>query len=142
MRVLRDRSVVQQPDLNLITRKRRFLLPRFVAPELRSQLVVELKAQECLIVLDRCHQLRVFLLVEQRAGDVLGSGTCGNGGCLAELWGRRGQPDPPPLRPGDVVELTVEGIGQVRNRVVPGVELPAVAPARPRPRLRQRPAVG
>ena len=38
-----------------------------------------------------------------RAGDVLGSGTCGNGGCLAELWGRRGQPDPPPLRPGDVV---------------------------------------
>ena len=27
-----------------------------------------------------------------RAGDVLGSGTCGNGGCLAELWGRRGEP--------------------------------------------------
>ena len=26
-----------------------------------------------------------------RAGDVLGSGTCGNGGCLAELWGRRGE---------------------------------------------------
>ncbi len=25
-----------------------------------------------------------------RPGDVLGSGTCGNGGCLAELWGRRG----------------------------------------------------
>ena len=24
------------------------------------------------------------------AGDLLGSGTCGNGGCLAELWGRRG----------------------------------------------------
>ncbi|MFD0575529.1 fumarylacetoacetate hydrolase family protein [Dactylosporangium darangshiense] len=24
------------------------------------------------------------------AGDVLGSGTCGNGGCLAELWGRHG----------------------------------------------------
>jgi hypothetical protein len=22
-----------------------------------------------------------------RAGDLLGSGTCGNGGCLAELWG-------------------------------------------------------
>ena len=29
-----------------------------------------------------------------RAGDVLGSGTCGNGGCLAELWGRRGEPGP------------------------------------------------
>ena len=25
-----------------------------------------------------------------RPGDVLGSGTCGNGGCLAELWGVRG----------------------------------------------------
>ena len=30
-------------------------------------------------------------------GDVLGSGTVGNGGCLAELWGRRGRQDPPPL---------------------------------------------
>ena len=29
-----------------------------------------------------------------RAGDVLGSGTCGNGGCLAELWGRRGRAGP------------------------------------------------
>ena len=35
---------------------------------------------------------------EVRAGDVLGSGTCGNGGCLAELWGRRGRIYPPPLR--------------------------------------------
>ena len=35
-----------------------------------------------------------------RAGDVLGSGTCGNGGCLAELWGRNGKTEPPPLRPG------------------------------------------
>src|SRR5689334_20754768 len=32
---------------------------------------------------------------EVRAGDVLGSGTCGNGGCLAEVWGRRGRTDPP-----------------------------------------------
>ncbi|MCZ2826529.1 MULTISPECIES: fumarylacetoacetate hydrolase family protein [unclassified Modestobacter] len=71
-----------------------------------------------------------------RAGDVLGSGTCGNGGCLAELWGRRGEQAPPPLRPGDVVEMTVEGIGTVRNRVVPGVQLPPVAPARPRTRQR------
>ena len=61
-----------------------------------------------------------------RAGDVLGSGTCGNGGCLAELWGRRGRLDPPPLRPGDVVEMTVEGIGTIRNTVVPGTELPPV----------------
>jgi 2-keto-4-pentenoate hydratase/2-oxohepta-3-ene-1,7-dioic acid hydratase in catechol pathway len=77
-----------------------------------------------------------------RAGDVLGSGTCGNGGCLGELWGRNGRVDPPPLRAGDVVELTVEGIGTVRNRVVPGLDLPPVAAARPRPRLRERPRPG
>jgi 2-keto-4-pentenoate hydratase/2-oxohepta-3-ene-1,7-dioic acid hydratase in catechol pathway len=75
---------------------------------------------------------------EVRAGDVLGSGTCGNGGCLAELWGRRGELSPPPLRPGDVVEMTVEGLGTVRNRVVPGLDLPPVRPARPRPRSRKR----
>ncbi len=73
-----------------------------------------------------------------RPGDVLGSGTCGNGGCLAELWGRRGQLDPPPLQPGDVVEMTVEGIGTIRNRVVAGLDLPAVPAARPRPRTRER----
>ncbi|MGY1691504.1 fumarylacetoacetate hydrolase family protein [Geodermatophilus sp. SYSU D01105] len=77
---------------------------------------------------------------EVRAGDVLGSGTCGNGGCLAELWGRRGEAAPPPLRPGDVVEMTVEGIGTIRNRVVEGLDLPPVRPARPRPRVRERPA--
>jgi 2-keto-4-pentenoate hydratase/2-oxohepta-3-ene-1,7-dioic acid hydratase in catechol pathway len=75
---------------------------------------------------------------EVRAGDVLGSGTCGNGGCLAELWGTRGEAAPPPLRPGDVVEMTVEGIGTIRNRVVPGLDLPPVPPARPRPRNRKR----
>jgi 2-keto-4-pentenoate hydratase/2-oxohepta-3-ene-1,7-dioic acid hydratase in catechol pathway len=75
-----------------------------------------------------------------RAGDVLGSGTCGNGGCLAELWGRRGELSPPPLLPGDVVEMTVEGIGSIRNTVVPGLELPPVRPARPRPRARKRPS--
>jgi 2-keto-4-pentenoate hydratase/2-oxohepta-3-ene-1,7-dioic acid hydratase in catechol pathway len=73
-----------------------------------------------------------------RAGDVLGSGTCGNGGCLAELWGRHGRLDPPPLQPGDTVEMTVEGIGTIRNTVVPGADLPPVPPARPRPRLRKR----
>ena len=75
---------------------------------------------------------------EVRAGDVLGSGTCGNGGCLAELWGRLGDQAPPPLRPGDVVEMTVEGIGTIRNRVVPGLDLPPVLPARSRSRARKR----
>ena len=77
---------------------------------------------------------------EVRAGDVLGSGTCGNGGCLAELWGRRGSIDPPPLRPGDVVELTVEGIGTVRNKVTEGLTLPPIRAARDRsiPRIRKR----
>ena len=71
-----------------------------------------------------------------RAGDVLGSGTCGNGGCLAELWGRGGEQKP--LRPGDVVEMTVEGIGTIRNTVVAGVDLPPVRPARPRKDRRVR----
>src|SRR3954469_18099773 len=66
---------------------------------------------------------------EVPAGDVLGPGTGGNGGCLAELGGTRGEAAPPPLRPGDVVEMTVEGIGTIRNRVVPGVDLPPVRAA-------------
>jgi 2-keto-4-pentenoate hydratase/2-oxohepta-3-ene-1,7-dioic acid hydratase in catechol pathway len=65
-----------------------------------------------------------------RSGDVLGSGTCGNGGCLAELWGR-GR-NIPPLAPGDVVEMTVDGLGTIRNTVVEGRDLPPVAPARRR----------
>jgi len=73
-----------------------------------------------------------------RPGDVLGSGTCGNGGCLAELWGRRGEQSPPPLRPGDVVEMSVEAIGTIRNRVVAGRTSPPVRPARKRPRHRTR----
>ncbi|WP_299538578.1 fumarylacetoacetate hydrolase family protein [uncultured Streptomyces sp.] len=72
-----------------------------------------------------------------RPGDVLGSGTCGNGGCLGELWGVRGERTPPPLVPGDTVTLTVEGLGSVSNTVVAGaapVELPAARrrmPVRP-----------
>jgi 2-keto-4-pentenoate hydratase/2-oxohepta-3-ene-1,7-dioic acid hydratase in catechol pathway len=66
-----------------------------------------------------------------RTGDVLGSGTCGSG-CLAELWGRRGTQDPPPLRVGDVVTLEVEGIGTVSNRIVQG------AVPKPIPRARRR----
>jgi len=73
-----------------------------------------------------------------RAGDVLGSGTCGNGGCLGELWGRNGSRTPPPLQPGDVVEMTVEGIGTIANRVVAGTDLPPTAPARTRTRARTR----
>ena len=37
---------------------------------------------------------------------------------------------PPPLQPGDVVEMTVEGIGTIRNRVVAG---PRAAAGRRRP---------
>ncbi|GAA3019204.1 fumarylacetoacetate hydrolase family protein [Streptosporangium longisporum] len=71
-----------------------------------------------------------------RPGDVLGSGTCGNGGCLAELWGRRGDQDPPALRPGDTVTLTVEGIGTVSNTIVPGTTPVPIPSARKRPRAR------
>ncbi|MFC8662079.1 fumarylacetoacetate hydrolase family protein [Streptomyces sp. NPDC057199] len=71
-----------------------------------------------------------------RPGDVLGSGTCGNGGCLAELWGVRGRQDPVPLKPGDTVTLTVEGIGTVSNTVVPGPAPLPVPVARRRPRER------
>ncbi|NEA98534.1 fumarylacetoacetate hydrolase family protein [Streptomyces sp. SID13726] len=56
-----------------------------------------------------------------RPGDVLGSGTCGNGGCLAELWGRTGTLDPPPLTPGDTVTMSVEGLGTISNAVVEGI---------------------
>jgi 2-keto-4-pentenoate hydratase/2-oxohepta-3-ene-1,7-dioic acid hydratase in catechol pathway len=65
-----------------------------------------------------------------RPGDVLGSGTCGNGGCLAELWGRNGLLEPPPLAPGDSVTMTVEGIGTISNTVVEGVAPVPLPPAR------------
>jgi 2-keto-4-pentenoate hydratase/2-oxohepta-3-ene-1,7-dioic acid hydratase in catechol pathway len=54
-----------------------------------------------------------------RAGDVIGSGTCGNG-CLLEFWGRNGKHDPPPLAIGDVVTMKVDGLGTIRNTVVAG----------------------
>ncbi len=63
-----------------------------------------------------------------RPGDVLGSGTCGNGGCLAELWGRNGSQQPAPLGPGDTVTLTVQGIGSMSTTVVAGV-VPVPVPA-------------
>ncbi len=45
-----------------------------------------------------------------RPGDILGSGTVGTG-CILELGDGRW------LQPGDVVELEIEGIGVLRNRV-------------------------
>ncbi|WP_329267002.1 fumarylacetoacetate hydrolase family protein [Streptomyces sp. NBC_01451] len=71
-----------------------------------------------------------------RPGDLLGSGTCGNGGCLAELWGVRGEQSPPPLKPGDTVTLTVEGIGTVSNTVVSGKDPVPLPTARRRTRER------
>ncbi|MDD7938921.1 fumarylacetoacetate hydrolase family protein [Actinomycetospora lutea] len=74
---------------------------------------------------------------EVRPGDVLGSGTCGHGGCLGELWGRGvSREDRPPLVPGDVVTLEVEGIGTLSSRIVPGVDPTPIPGARPRPRTR------
>jgi 2-keto-4-pentenoate hydratase/2-oxohepta-3-ene-1,7-dioic acid hydratase in catechol pathway len=58
------------------------------------------------------------------AGDVIGSGTCGTG-CILELSLVHGQERYPWLQPGDVVELDVERLGTLRNRVV------ASAPLRP-----------
>jgi fumarylacetoacetate (FAA) hydrolase len=49
-------------------------------------------------------------------GDVIGSGTVGSG-CILEHGDGRW------LRPGDVVELEVEGIGVLRNRVGPTAKL-------------------
>jgi 2-keto-4-pentenoate hydratase/2-oxohepta-3-ene-1,7-dioic acid hydratase in catechol pathway len=66
-----------------------------------------------------------------KPGDVLGSGTCGYG-CLLEMWGRYGREEYPPLKPGDTVSLTVQGIGTLTNTVVPGVEAVPLPPARPR----------
>lgn len=71
-------------------------------------------------------------------GDVLGSGTVGNGGCLGELWGRNGGLTPPPLREGDEVRIAVEGLGEIMNRVGPPVPAPPLAEARPGDRRRTR----
>jgi 2-keto-4-pentenoate hydratase/2-oxohepta-3-ene-1,7-dioic acid hydratase in catechol pathway len=73
------------------------------------------------------------------AGDVLGSGTVGNGGCLAELWGRRGTQEPRPLRAGDTVRMVVEGIGVLTGEVGQPSIAPPVPRASPRRRLRVRP---
>jgi len=70
-----------------------------------------------------------------KAGEVLASGTCSTGS-LAESWGRTGSMVPPPLQVGDVVEMTIERLGTIRNSVAPREESVApVAPARRRTRL-------
>lgn len=71
-------------------------------------------------------------------GDVLGSGTVGNGGCLGELWGRNGALVPLPLRTGDEVRMVVEGIGEIVNTVgVPRASAPLPAARRPTRRRRR-----
>lgn len=73
-----------------------------------------------------------------KAGEVLGSGTCASGS-LAESWGRTGQLVPPPLAIGDVVEMTIQGLGTIRNRVVQSTE---ILPETPAPRRRTPEPVG
>jgi 2-keto-4-pentenoate hydratase/2-oxohepta-3-ene-1,7-dioic acid hydratase in catechol pathway len=63
-------------------------------------------------------------------GDLLASGTTGGGGCLAELWGRSGGQEPPPLRPGDVVSITVERLGTLTNPIIEGTRPPDLTPYR------------
>jgi fumarylacetoacetate (FAA) hydrolase len=72
-----------------------------------------------------------------RRGDVLGSGTCGTG-CIMELALVHGAARYPYLTPGDQVELEVDGLGVLSNRVVAG-GAPAFQPdpLRTRPRLAQ-----
>ena len=75
---------------------------------------------------------------ELRTGDVLAAGTCG-AGCLLEHWAHLGDEEPPPLQPGDVVTLVVEGIGSVSNPVVAGAAPVAVPRARVGQPRRSRP---
>jgi 2-keto-4-pentenoate hydratase/2-oxohepta-3-ene-1,7-dioic acid hydratase in catechol pathway len=52
-----------------------------------------------------------------RAGAIIGSGTCSSAS-VAKSWDRTGRLDHPPLKVGDVVEISVEGLGTLRNRIV------------------------
>ena len=56
------------------------------------------------------------------AGDMFGSGTCGDG-CLAEGWGRHGPQWRPSLQPGDLVEMTVDQLGRQASRIVAGAPI-------------------
>ena len=65
-----------------------------------------------------------------KAGEVIASGTCASG-ALAESWGRTGELLPPPLQVGDVVEMSIERIGTIRNVVVAATEdVPPIPAAR------------
>jgi 2-keto-4-pentenoate hydratase/2-oxohepta-3-ene-1,7-dioic acid hydratase in catechol pathway len=54
-------------------------------------------------------------------GDVIASGTCGTG-CILELALVHGADRYPYLTIGDEVELSVERIGTIKNRIVPGAK--------------------
>jgi 2-keto-4-pentenoate hydratase/2-oxohepta-3-ene-1,7-dioic acid hydratase in catechol pathway len=67
-----------------------------------------------------------------KRGEVIASGTCATG-ALAETWGRTGELVPPPLQVGDLVEMTIEHVGTIANRIVaPREQLPPIPPARRR----------
>ena len=55
-------------------------------------------------------------------GDIIGSGTCGTG-CILELSLVHGSERFPWLQVGDVVELSVDRLGTLRNRVAAGAPL-------------------
>lgn len=66
---------------------------------------------------------------ELRPGDVLGSGTCGSG-CILELSLTHGEERYPWLREGDVVELSIDGLGSQRQQIVPARTTGATATTR------------
>jgi 2-keto-4-pentenoate hydratase/2-oxohepta-3-ene-1,7-dioic acid hydratase in catechol pathway len=51
-------------------------------------------------------------------GDVLATGTCSRG-ALSEFWSRSGAQEPRPLQEDDLVEMTVQGLGTIENRIGP-----------------------
>jgi 2-keto-4-pentenoate hydratase/2-oxohepta-3-ene-1,7-dioic acid hydratase in catechol pathway len=57
-----------------------------------------------------------------QAGDVIGSGTCATG-CILELSQTHSQDAYPWLTPGDVVEVSVDVLGTLRNEVRTGAPL-------------------
>ena len=65
-----------------------------------------------------------------RAGDIVGSGTCGTG-CILELALVHGTEQFPWLAPGDVVSLSVERLGSITNRVVESTATPDWREPRP-----------
>jgi 2-keto-4-pentenoate hydratase/2-oxohepta-3-ene-1,7-dioic acid hydratase in catechol pathway len=60
-------------------------------------------------------------------GDVIASGTAG-GGALAERWSRSGTVEPRPLQVGDVIEMSIQGIGTIRNKIVEQVSPGHIVP--------------